>query len=161
MDPFYFIALNQLILIVNQFFNIPAIQFVYEDVKIGGYNYSATAQWISQLTLQLISVLTSAYSVVNLPLRVSTDLKFNSLIDEPFSLIFKKFWNSIGIFSRKYESEIDFLIVRNTRPRIKNECWRKFAEKLHFGAFDWTKLRSHFDMNIILTYLSEKRFAAS
>ena len=41
MDPFYFIALSQLILIVNQFFNIPAIQFVYEDVKIGGYNYSS------------------------------------------------------------------------------------------------------------------------
>ena len=92
---------------VNQFFNIPAIQFVYEDVKVAGINYSATAQWISSLTLQLISVLTSAYSVVNLPLRVSLkNFKSKSQFDNTLELLSDNTW----LFH--YVNDVTFFLLR-------------------------------------------------
>ena len=72
----------QLILVVYQFFNFPAIELLYSEysglpsgLKILG---SPTAQWVNNLFLQLFSLLTSIYTMLEVPLKVFLSLSYDS-----------------------------------------------------------------------------------
>ena len=59
-----------MVLIVHQYFNFPASEFAFKTVYFNNYVITPSAQWIFGLLLQIISVLTSGYSVFSLQLNV-------------------------------------------------------------------------------------------
>lgn len=60
----------KIVLIVHQYFNFPASEFAFKAVYFNNYVITPSAQWIFGLLLQIISVLTSGYSVFSLQLNV-------------------------------------------------------------------------------------------
>ena len=65
----------KIVLIVHQYFNFPASEFAFKAVYFNSYVITPSAQWIFGLFLQIISVLTSGYSVFSLQLNVKYCVK--------------------------------------------------------------------------------------
>ena len=66
----------QLVLITHQYLYFPTSDFTFSEIQLGNKKITASSQWIFGLVLQVISVLTSGYSVFNLQLTVSETRKY-------------------------------------------------------------------------------------